>query len=488
MATHRSGSTLLMEILKKMDQIGRPGELFYPQNIAELIRRDGQSPTESVEEWLPYVVREGSSPNGRFATKIFADNLRWLAGQLSGKAWPESIKSLPDFFSRHFPDAVFIEVRRKDKLKQGISLIKAMQSGVWHSTQLQRVKARTPYYQRDLIQWTVKNIHQNEEDLESVCTALGVDPLRLYYEDFIKDLPGVIGTIFDAVEAELPDGSLPVPELRKLSNPQSEAWLERFQKEQEDAKGTGQAILQIGSDPVFQINLVNPEGAILPGTIVEMGFDLKNISPNALQFIGRHGADGSIHLHLEVVREADQEVVAEHRLPVPYRLEPTQSEKLQFHFQAPTDTGNYTLRIKATQLGLGELPLDGTGSVEVVIDAKLDQSVRRIFGEFTHTPDNWYYSPWFGYFYANPFPWILSLSHGWVKVVEEEEEKPEDGSVTFYDFHLGKWSSSSTHYPRIKRHNGQVLHYLQTEGETRTFQDDAGRELKFPLSKNEPPA
>lgn len=485
MATHRSGSTLLMEILKKMDQIGRPGELFYPQNVAELLRREGQSPTESLEKWLPYVVQEGSSPNGRFASKIFADNLRWLAGQLSGKEWPEGINSLPEFFNRYFPDAVFIEIRRKDKVKQGISLLKAMQSGVWHSTQLQKVKARKPYYQRDLIQWTVKNFLQNEEDLEAVCHELGVEPMRLYYEDFIKDVPGTLKSIFAAVGAEIPDGSIPVPELRKLSNPQSEAWLERFQQEQEDAKGPGQPLLTCGADPVFQVDLVTPDGPLLPGTCVEMGCNLKNLHHEPLQFIGRHGADGSIHLCLEVINPANQDILAEHRLPVPYRLEPGEQEGLQFHFQAPAEAGAYKLRVKATQLGLGELPTVGSQSTEIAIDAQLDESVRRVFGDFEHTPDNWYHSSWFGYFYANSFPWILSLSHGWIQVIEDEEKTQGDGSVSFYDFYLGKWSSSPADYPSIARHNGQVLDYIKTEGETRIFRDEQGGEMTVPLSKNE---
>ena len=119
----------------------------------------------------------------------------------------------------------------------------------------------------------------------------------------------------------------------------------------------------------------------------------------------------------------------------------------------------------------------------IEVSNHLDAPIRKLFGDFEYTADNWYYAPWFGYFYANSWPWILSLSHGWLKVEEEQSEAAE--CLHVFDFKLGAWSTSAGDYPQIKRGDGSKLRYITTEGETRTFEDGLGNAVQLPLSNDD---
>ena len=365
-----------------MDIIGRPGELFYPQNIAEILRREGNKPAMEINNWLPQVIQEGSSPTGWFAAKIFADNFQWLAKQCSAASWPDSAKDLQGFFKQHFPGAVFFSIRRRDSVKQGISLHKALQTGIWHSNQVGKVKSRKAYYQRDLIQWAINNIKRQEEDLETVYSELGVTPVTFYYEDIIKDIPGTLATIFKAIGEPIPAIPLPEIKLRKLSNPENKAWQERFNQEQEIAQSGGQALLEKGDSPVFTLNLIPSKEPVLPGTKLELSFSLENGSGQAIGFIGHRGGSGSIHLTLQTHEASSGELISEPRLPTPHRMEPNETQTLDFHYETPSRPGDYQLSVKAEQLGLGLLNLSGCTQISINVSAHLEEPIKRIFGSF----------------------------------------------------------------------------------------------------------
>ena len=484
-ATHRSGSTLLMETLKRMDWIGRPGEAFYPQNIAELLRRLGKDPDMAVSNWLHEVIAAGRSPSGWFSSKIFADNMRWLASQTSPEPWPQSVPNLVAFFKEHFPEAAWIRIRRRDTLRQGISLLKALQSGLWHSTQRKVVRARRTYYQRDLIEWAVHNIQQQEKTLDTFFAELGAEPEVLFYEDFSRDIPGALNRIGLCLRLEVPPLPAAGPTLERLSNRDSETWVERWHQEEADARECPQALLTDPQKPVFSAQVHLPSEPVLPGSRIEVPLQLRGLRREGLRFIGRNGGgSGGISLWLRIL-SPEGNLELERRLPNPYQLQPNETAELLFHLDVPRHAATFTLEISARQNGAGPLALEADGPWTLQVSDQLASDLRRVFGEVQVTPDNWHYSPWFGYFYANAFPWILSVQHGWLRV---EPESSLVGGLSVYDFVLGPWRTSQACFPAIQLQDGTELRHLSTENSRRTFKRGDGSAMQVGVSEEAPSA
>lgn len=483
-ATHRSGSTLLMETLKRMDWIGRPGEAFYPQNIAEMLRRHGKEPDLHFHNWLPEVIAAGRSPTGWFSSKIFADNLRWLAQLAGGQEWPDSAPALTDFFREYFPGAIWIRIRRKDQLRQGISLLKALQSGLWHSTQRKIVQARKPYYQRDLLEWAVHNISQQEATLDHFFATLGVSPTVLYYEDFSKDIAGAVAAIGLTVGQVAPALPEAAPGLERLSNPESESWLNRWQTEEEDMRRSPQPVLDRPEEPVFRVSLELPQDPVLPGARVEVPFSVTSLRDRPLRFMGKPDRVGTISLWLQVVAD-DGSIQQEKRLPNPYLLEGGETAELLFHLDVPREPARYTIRVTGRQNGLGPVSIVSDAPWPLEVSNQLEADLRKVFGEVQITPDNWYYSPWFGYFYANAFPWVLSVHHGWLRV---ETDLSSMQRLTVYDFVLGTWTTSADRFPSLELADGTSLRHQSTENGSRTFIRGDGAVVRHAVSEQARPS
>jgi LPS sulfotransferase NodH len=468
-----------------MDLMGRPGELFYEDNVSEILRREALPPNCHMERWLPAVIAEGSSPNGYFSTKLFADNLNWLAKTYSNGKWPDPRNSLPGFFSKYFPGAKFVIIHRKDKLAQAISLIKAIQTGVWHSHQRSRVHPRQPYYQRNLIQWAMVNIQEQIHALTQFTELMGVHPIEVYYEDFVQDIPGTIKHLGEQAMVEVQIGQIPEVSLEKLSNRESESWYQRFKQEELDAQSHGQSVFKTPDSNVFEIDLEGAAEAKVPGARVDMRFSIQNLMEENVRFIGKDNHLGTIQLFVYLKNKDSNSNQARELLPVPYSLESNAKEILTFQLQVPSDPGSYTIRIEAEQVGLGLLPIGGDHSVELIVPDDFESSVRSVFGEYQHTSDNWYYSSWFGYFYPSYFPWVFSLNHGWIRVCNGCDGGifDPDNRVEFEDFHFGRWETTPSQYPRITR-AGTTTRYQRTDSESREFKDDNGEFLRIPLVPN----
>lgn len=479
-ATHRSGSTLLLEAIRGTDHLGLPGEYFYPRFIRELLWQSDPKQALAVENWLPLVIEKGRSSNGVFSAKVFADNLHWLAEHISGEPWPEGLKSLCSFFNATFPNAKFISIRRRDKLRQGISLLKAMQSGLWHSNQKAKVVARRTYYDRQRIQWAMSNIETQEKDMDLLFETLGITPKTIYYEDFSEDLGSTLEEVYDYLGNNAPYKKADHGTLRRLSDAQTESWIERFEQEANDAQGPGQALLENADTPVFKIQLEPASSNCIPGTRLVSSFLVLNLRNESIRFLGKNGGRGSIHFHLDTIG-ADGQLLFTEPLPVPYELKPDEDIRLDFHYPIPQQPGKVWLQIRAEQKGIGELPLTGSARVALEISTEIEAPARSLFGDYDFTGDYWFYTPWFGYFDVSSWPWVFSLSHGWLLLADEAKDSREQ-ILRVMDSQLGEWSTSQNSYPLIKTESGSKLRYMDTEDEQRRFLNEGGEEVLVPLS------
>src|SRR4051812_4674664 len=135
-ATPRSGSTLLCELLKGTGVAGRPEEYFetlrstgYPRQPRQYFEGvpEVQALLAPVEPGAPEaefdwdgVLRAGTTPNGVFGAKVMWSHLEDLWPRLGGRSLEDGL-----------PRPRYVQVVRRDKAAQAVSLWTAIQTQHW---------------------------------------------------------------------------------------------------------------------------------------------------------------------------------------------------------------------------------------------------------------------------------------------------------------------------------------------------------------------
>ena len=164
-ATPRSGSTLLCEALINTRIAGYPREYFEALQATGLPRQPREYFTtlqdteiadllgntsrldhmpinvalhhaSSYAEYLHHVLQEGTTPNGVFGAKIMWGYFDDFISRLREQANVRNM-SIPDILSTVFPHLQYIWVTRRDKVRQAVSLWKAIQTWTWHEIEVQ---------------------------------------------------------------------------------------------------------------------------------------------------------------------------------------------------------------------------------------------------------------------------------------------------------------------------------------------------------------
>src|SRR6478735_9728692 len=162
-ATPRSGSTLVCQALKETGVAGRPEEYFEalehsgrprrpeeyfdavddPSILNHLGRRGSledpppRSPLWSrtaYDRYLEWAMEQGTTPNGVFGAKLMWGYLGDFVSLL--RNIPENRDlSLAELLPAVFPDLTFVRVVRANKVRQAVSLWKAVQTANWREDQ-----------------------------------------------------------------------------------------------------------------------------------------------------------------------------------------------------------------------------------------------------------------------------------------------------------------------------------------------------------------
>lgn len=199
----RSGSTFLAHALESTGVLGRPGELFRDPAIVRSISGDGR-------RLLEY-VGQVSTPNGVYGLKVFTshfDNARELG-------WADRL-----------PKLHFVYLERKDLLGQAISFARALQSGQYLASEVEREK---PRYDRRLIADSLARLAYGRARWECYFARNGIKPLRLTYEDVALDVQRAAKAIAGHVGLTVSpfvDPNRDVLPVQRTS--ESETWRSRF--------------------------------------------------------------------------------------------------------------------------------------------------------------------------------------------------------------------------------------------------------------------
>jgi trehalose 2-sulfotransferase len=257
-ATPRSGSTLLCDLLDQTGVAGhpeeyfeallhsglprRPHEYFDPDRHVNIVERlafrempDRESTPselwrpESYDRYLAWAVEQGTTPNGVFGAKLmwgylgdFAELLRGIDGMAG--------LTVPELLTRAFPDVHYVRITRQDKIRQAVSLWRAVQTQAWQRERDQREsRAVEPVFSFRAINYLVRLLTAHDASWDAYFLGLGHQPLTLTYEELAEAHQPVIRRVLTHIGID-PPAELKVerPRLTIQADDLSEQWVARI--------------------------------------------------------------------------------------------------------------------------------------------------------------------------------------------------------------------------------------------------------------------
>jgi LPS sulfotransferase NodH len=260
-ATPRSGSTLLCETLEQTGVAGHPREFFEALKETGVPRRpreyfwDLRSPevlrllppeaqidrdAERVETWsrddytkhLEASIRAGTTANGVFGAKMmwgyFDDFLQLARGVPRFGGMGDG-----SLMNAAFPELKYVFVSRSDKVRQAVSLWRALQTWVWRKGEgggsEDPLPAQRAVYSFDAIDHLLDQLRGHEDAWRGYFFRIGQQPLTVLYEEVAGDLDATVARILNALGLEAPPAGASSPEgMSRQSDELSESWVQTY--------------------------------------------------------------------------------------------------------------------------------------------------------------------------------------------------------------------------------------------------------------------
>ncbi len=153
-AIARTGSNLLTDGLHTTRRAGKPKQFFLPKFEGDYGVQKGLDPKEDFAGYVRGIVKESSTSNNVFGFKVMGWYLEKFIGRLrdTGSFGNGSERELLD---AAFPRLRFVQILRRNKLRQAISKAKALQSGLWKvQEEMPRPRSRSSTKNSSPAAWT----------------------------------------------------------------------------------------------------------------------------------------------------------------------------------------------------------------------------------------------------------------------------------------------------------------------------------------------
>jgi LPS sulfotransferase NodH len=211
-ASPRSGSQLLGELLASTGLAGFPDEHFNPWYMGDATNFFPDDLLYGSEHILN-LIEKNTTPNGVFGTKAhFLQAVNFVGLDNIERLYPAPLK--------------YISLRRRDFVRQGISLARAVQTNSYNSDVQPSKEPIYNYYQ---ILQCIREVRVDAKGWETYFHQRGIEPLRIVYEDFVADQGGTLRNIFEFLKIAIPENfQTPVSRRKIQSDSLSDLWLEKF--------------------------------------------------------------------------------------------------------------------------------------------------------------------------------------------------------------------------------------------------------------------
>ena len=267
-ATPRSGSTLVCKALGETGVAGKPEEYFEallhsgrPRSPEEYfvgvgdqsifdhlgqrgVGRDAEqrSPLWSrtaYDRYLDWAKEAGSTPNGVFGAKLmwgyFGDFIALLRNVPEYRDLP-----LAELLPAAFPDLQFVRVVRANKVRQAVSLWKAVQTATWRQDEGQSDNGSPPYqsfieqhrpnlrFHYGAIAHLLDQVMRDEAAWDAFFEHTQIKPTLVLYENFASDYVESTHNLLGRLGLEAPSDLELEPKMKKQSDGVNDDWTRRF--------------------------------------------------------------------------------------------------------------------------------------------------------------------------------------------------------------------------------------------------------------------
>jgi LPS sulfotransferase NodH len=208
--------------------------------VALLGGSDGLPPAHSAyddyAEYLARIIERSTTPNGVFGTKImwgylddFVSNLHTIPTY--------STLPVPQLFASIFPNLHHITVTRRDKVRQAVSLWKAIQTQAWSLEDQEHpgeeVHHRPLTFHFGAIDHLKRQLEEHDAAWHQYFAQNNIQPLTVVYEDFVHKYEETALQILRYLDIPIPEKPLfAARRMKQQSNALSEQWIQRYYEQQ----------------------------------------------------------------------------------------------------------------------------------------------------------------------------------------------------------------------------------------------------------------
>jgi trehalose 2-sulfotransferase len=202
---------------------------------SQLDRESERRSTWSRDDYAAHfsaALRGGTTPNGVFGAKVmwsyFPDFLELMRGipRFAGMGDGSLLNAA-------FPELSYVFVSRSDKVRQAVSLWRALQTWVWRKSSgaspQEELPERQIVYSFDAIDHLVDQLRRQEDAWRGFFFRIGQRPLALYYEEVATDPDAAVARVLDMLEIPRERAAPPTPrQIGRQSDEISESWVQSY--------------------------------------------------------------------------------------------------------------------------------------------------------------------------------------------------------------------------------------------------------------------
>jgi LPS sulfotransferase NodH len=218
----------LSDGLRETGRAGRPNQFFVP--AAGEHSRAGRRlpPGIPFAAYVRWTIEHTSTSNRVFGFKLQSwylhDCLRWLR---TTRAFGNEATPDLEILRSAFPQLRFIQITRRDKLRQAVSKARAVQSGLW-KVQPGRGEGAAVEFDRHLITRCLDETEEEEKIWNNFFRHLGAEPFPIQYEELCQDYAAALRAVLDFLQIKIPRRTALQPFTIRQSDSLSLDWEKRY--------------------------------------------------------------------------------------------------------------------------------------------------------------------------------------------------------------------------------------------------------------------